>query len=215
MQKLVVFDLDGTVIDTIEDLCDSMNIMLEKFNFRKINTKQMSEAVGGSTREIVRLSIGQKIPDELLDECTDFFAKNYIERRSPKTKPFEGIKEVILELKARGYKITALSNKPQVEIDPIYDRILKPLGFDKVVGLSEKVVPKPDPSGALLLVKEFGASQETTYFIGDGETDVMTAVNANLNCIAVLWGNRDKEFLSNYGAKVFANKPSELLDLIK
>ncbi len=214
MNKLVIFDLDGTVIDTVEDLCDSMNVMLEKYNFSKINVKQMSESIGGATKEIVRLCIGEKISEQLLDECTEYFVKRYIGGRSPKTKPFDGIKEVVFALKKRGYKITALSNKPQVEIEPIRDRLLVPLGFDKIVGLSESVVPKPNPSGALSLINEFGASKQTTYFVGDGETDVMTAINAGVNCVAVLWGNRDREFLASYGAKVFAEQPKDLLELI-
>lgn len=215
MQKLVIFDLDGTVIDTIEDICDAMNKMLIKYGFKTITTHQMKKAVGGSSRDIVRLAIGEKISDELLDECEAYYTQTYVDGGSPKTKPFEGMMEVILALKERGYKITALSNKPQLEIDPIYDRVLKPLGFDRVVGLSEKVVPKPNPSGAKFLMQEYNASPETTYLVGDGETDVMTAKNANVNCVAVLWGNRDKEYLSRYGAEFFANQPFELLNLIK
>ena len=215
MNKLIIFDLDGTVIDTINDLCDAMNFMLVDFGYKQISVEQMKKNIGGSTREIVRLSISQEITDQQLDRCVDVFTDYYIGGGSPKTKPFENIKEVIVDLKKRGYKIVALSNKPQYEINPLYDRVLKPLGFDKVVGLSESVLPKPNPSATLSLIKEFDATNKTTYFIGDGETDVMTAINAKVNCIAVLWGNRDKEFLSKYGAKVFAKEPFELLELIK
>lgn len=215
MNKLIIFDLDGTVIDTICDLCDAMNNMLADFGFRQITIDQMKKNIGGSTREIVKLSIGQKVSEQILDKCVDVFTNYYISGGSPKTKPFENIKEVIANLKERGYNITALSNKPQNEIAPLYEKVLMPLGFDKVVGLSEKVIPKPNPSGALSLVKEFGACEQSAYFIGDGETDVLTAINANLNFIAVLWGNRDKEILSKYGAKVFAKEPTDLLDLIK
>lgn len=215
MNKLVIFDLDGTVLDTIEDICDAMNLMLEKFGFKKINVDKMKKALGGSSREIVRLSIEREISEDLLTECENFYTKKYIEGGSPKTKPFDGIKEVICELKERGYNVVALSNKPDYEIVALADKVLLPLGFDRIVGLSEKIVPKPDPSGATSLVKEFNASKENTYLIGDGETDVMTAINADINCIAVLWGNRDKEFLSKYGAKVFAREPKELLELIK
>lgn len=215
MNKLAIFDLDGTVIDTIEDICDAMNKMHAKFGFRPIGVAEMKAALGGSSRDIVRLAIGQPISEDLLTECERYYTKQYIDGASPKTKPFEHIKGVIDQLKMRGYKIVALSNKPDYEIVALADRVLSPLGFDKIVGLSEKVAPKPNPDGALSLIKEFGASPESTYLIGDGETDVMTAVNAKVNCVAVLWGNRDKEFLAKYGATVFAQQPSDLLEILK
>ena len=125
------------------------------------------------------------------------------------------MEKVIKQLKNRGYKLFAVSNKPNFEIDAIYERVLAPLGLDAVIGLSEKVSPKPNPEGTLNLLKKFDVAIENAYFVGDGETDVMTALNAKINCIAVLWGNRNKDFLSKYGATVFANTPEELLSLIK
>ena len=213
--KAVIFDLDGTVIDTIYDITDAMNVMTEKFGFRKVSVDVMKASLGGDTKDIVRLAIGQVISEELLDKCAECYATTYINSGSPKTEVFKGMEKVIRELKERGYIILALSNKPDVEIAPLADRLLKPLGFDKVVGLSEKVVPKPKPDGALLLLKEFNASAGNSYFVGDGETDILTAINAKITPIAVLWGNRDKEFLKGYGAEIFARSPEELLNLIK
>lgn len=215
MKKLVIFDLDGTAIDTIEDICDAMNKMAKHYGFNKVSVDQMKKALGGSSREITRLAIGKKIPDQLLDECEAYYTREYIAGGSPKTKPFDKIKEVIAQLKNRGYKIVALSNKPDNEIVVLKERLLDPMGFDKVVGLSDKVAPKPDPTATLNLMQEFNVGKQDTYFVGDGETDVLTAINAGVNLVAVLWGNRNKEFLSNYGAKVFANNPLELLDIIK
>ncbi len=215
MKKAVIFDLDGTVIDTINDITDAMNEMTKKFGFRKVSVEVMKASLGGDTKDIVRLAIGEKISEELLDKCAECYATTYINSGSPKTEVFSGMSEVIKELKNRGYIILALSNKPDVEIAPLTDRLLKPLGFDKVVGLSEKVVPKPEPDGALSLLKEFNASAENSYFVGDGETDILTGINAKITPIAVLWGNRDKEFLQGYGAKIFAKTPEELLTLIK
>ena len=215
MHKAIIFDLDGTVIDTILDITDAMNVMTKKFGFRHVSVDVMKASLGGDTKDIVRLAIGEKIDDKLLDECAKCYAENYINSGSPKTKVFEGMKEVIEQLKKRGYKILALSNKPDVEIEPLADRLLKPLGFDKVVGLSDKVIPKPQPYGALSLLKEFDALPENSYFVGDGETDILTGINAKITPIAVLWGNRDKAFLEGYGAKIFANNPQELLTLIK
>ena len=215
MNKVVIFDLDGTVIDSIEDIADAMNSMLVHYGFEKISIDEMKSALGGSSMDIVRCSIKKEIPNQLLVQCHDFYQHEYMSGGSPKTKPFKGIEKVITILKERGYKISALSNKPDTEIAIIFDRLLKPLGFDSVMGLSDKVEPKPNPSGALKILENFDANPETSYLVGDGETDVLTAINAKINSIGVLWGNRDKEFLSRYGAKVFAYTPEDLLELIK
>ena len=215
LNKAVIFDLDGTVIDTILDITDAMNFMAEKFGFNKVSVEKMMASLGGDTREIVRLAIGQEIDEKTLDKCAECYATTYINSGSPKTRVFDGVEKVIKTLKERGYKILALSNKPDVEIAPLSDRLLKPLGFDKVVGLSEKVIPKPQPFGALNLLKEFDASAENSYFVGDGETDILTGINAKITPIAVLWGNRDREFLAKFGAKIFAEKPEDLLEIIK
>ena len=215
MNKAVIFDLDGTLIDTIRDITDAMNKMLSNHGFNLVSVEDMQRFLGGSSREITRLAIGKKIPESLLDVCLEEYTVNYVGGKSPKTCVFKGMDKVVEELKNRGYKIIAVSNKPDFEIAAIFERVLKPLGLDAVIGLSESVPPKPDPTGTLNALKEFGVETCNAYFAGDGETDVMTALNANVNCIAVLWGNRDKEFLSKYGATVFARNPEELLTLIK
>ena len=215
MNKAVLFDLDGTLIDTIQDITDAMNKMLVNHGFSPVSADEMKSNLGGSSRDITRLAIGKEISESLLDQCLNEYTDNYISGKSPKTCVFPGMEKVIKQLKNRGYKLFAVSNKPNFEIDAIYERVLAPLGLDAVIGLSEKVSPKPNPEGTLNLLKKFDVAIENAYFVGDGETDVMTALNAKINCIAVLWGNRNKDFLSKYGATVFANTPEELLSLIK
>ena len=215
MNKAVLFDLDGTVMDSLLDLTDAMNAMLIKFGFNVITPEQMRAVLGAPSREIVRLSINKQISEQLLDECLDSYTEFYVGGKSPKTFVFDGIKNVIDQLKKRGFKIFAVTNKPVHEIEPIKERLLVPLGFDKVLGVTDGVEPKPNPKGTLNLLKEFDIKPENAYFVGDGETDVLTAINAKVNCIAVLWGNRDKEFLSKYGATTFAKNPEELLEIIK
>ena len=215
VSKAVIFDLDGTVTDTVADILDAMNDMLVKFGFDTISEEQMKNNLGGSSEEIVALSIGKEIERGKLLECVDYYARTYIENNSPKTTVFNGVKEVVAELKNRGYKLAVLSNKPDVEIAPIFERIIKPLGFDLVVGLSDEVKPKPNPEATLNILKNWDVLPENAYFVGDGETDVITAINANIKVVSVLWGNRSREFLSRYGAKVFAEKPQDLLEIIK
>jgi len=215
MNKIVIFDLDGTLIDSIQDITDAMNKMLISNGFKAVSERQMKLNLGGSSREIVSLSIGEQISEERLTKCEREYTGYYIDAKSPKTRPFDGLREVLSELKARGYNLVALSNKPDYEIEPIFERVIAPLGLDMTVGLSDKVEPKPNPNGALNILKKFAVEKENAYFVGDGETDVMTAQNAGIECIAVLWGNRDRAFLEKFGAKNFAENPKQLLDLIK
>ncbi len=214
-KKAVIFDLDGTIIDTAEDIKDAMNFMLSKYGFETISVERMKECLGGDRQEIVRLSIGREISEELLNECAEVYAQKYIDSKSPKTKVFDGISEVIYELKKRGYYIIVLSNKPQVEMGPLNEKLLGKLNLDELVGLREDILPKPNPQGALNLLKKYNVDPKNAYFIGDGETDILTGINANITPIAVLWGNRNREFLSKIGAEIFAEKPEDLLEIIK
>ncbi len=214
MEKVVIFDLDGTVIDTIYDITDAMNLTLINFGFPPITVEKMKSCVGGDSKEIIRQAIGKEISNDLLDKCVAFYTEKYVSNGSPKTKLFNGIDIVISDLKKRGYKICALSNKPDHEIAPLKETILKPLGFDMVVGVSEKVAPKPSTKGVEYILKTLNANKENSYLVGDGETDIITAIKSSLNCIGVLWGNRTREFLEKFGAKTFAKNPGELLKLI-
>ena len=213
--KAVLFDIDGTLLDTAEEITDAMNKMLVRRGFETVDAEQMKTFLGGSARDIVSLSIGREIDEDLLMECVAEYTDYFMKSNSAKIKPFDGIKEAIAALSERGYKIGALSNKPEYEVELIRESILKPLGIEFSYGSREGVTPKPDPQGAYIMLEEMGADIEHSYFVGDGETDVLTAINSGMNGIAVLWGNRSREFLSEYGATVFAEAPLDLLDIIK
>lgn len=213
--KLVIFDADGTLIDSEQDITDAMNKMLSNRGYPLITSEEMRTFLGESTEGVTRLSLKKEVGEEEFKKCVDEYVANYMGGGSPKTKPYAGIAEVIRVIKERGYKVTVLSNKPQEEIDRIKDRLIVPLGIDDVVGATSQIPIKPDPYGAKCIMEKYGAKPENTFFVGDGETDVMTAINGGMKLVAVLWGNRDRETLAKYGAKVFANKPFDLLDIIK
>lgn len=218
MNKLVIFDLDGTLLHTVPDIMDSLNYMLEKFGYKKVEYDDVCRFVGNGARNLVARSIahgGVTISEEELDERLKVYNEFYTASNSPKTKLFDGINEVLIELKKRGYYIAILTNKPQVTTNNVYETYLKDYNFDKVIGSTKEFKIKPDKETTINLMKKLNVLPSNTYFVGDGETDVLTSLNAGTKGIAVLWGYRSKEVLENAGAKVFVNSPKDLLKLIK
>ena len=212
MKKLAIFDLDGTVLDSLNDLTNALDVAFKEMGFSGTNKERVRRAIGAPTREFVRLSIDQDVDEVQLDKCLEKYFY-YSDILPCNVKPFDGIPQVIETLKKREHVTVAFSNKSRQEMAPVM-HLVNALPFDKVI-CSSDVPSKPSPDGILQMMKEFDVTAQNTFMIGDGETDVLAGVNAGVNAIAVLWGNRDKEFLSKYGATIFAKQPLELLEIIK
>lgn len=214
MNKAVLFDLDGTLLDTVHDIADKVNQTLTHFGYPTLTVTQIMQRIGNGSKMLIKNSIGVPVSEEHFNIVLGWFLKLYAGEPDAKTKPFDGILQVLQILKERGYKLAIVTNKPQPATDKICRELLSFVGFDKIIGQSGTVKCKPDKTATLNLLNELNVQPENAYFVGDGETDVLTAINANINGIAVLWGYRTKEQLSDAGARVFANKPSDLLSLI-
>lgn len=212
--KTVIFDLDGTLLDTLPDIAENINIMLKHYGYPERSYAEMRKFIGCGARNLVKDSIGVPLSEKELDERLAYYNEIYTASSSPATKLFDGVAEMLEGLKARGYKIAVLTNKPQATTDRVVKEHLSRAGFDLVVGQREGVKIKPDKEAALYIMKTLGASPENTYMVGDGETDVMTAVNAGIHGVAVLWGYRDKDELEAAGAKIFVSSPKELFAVI-
>lgn len=212
--KTVIFDLDGTILDTLPDLKDSINAMLDFFGYKTLTAEEVKKTIGSGARRLVADSLPEPVSEERLDECLKKYTEIYYSSGSPKTKVFSGMDKVLQTLKARGYKLAVLSNKPQLSTDQVCEKYLKDFGFDMIVGQSESVRCKPDPAGAQYIMRSLGAGKEETFLVGDGETDVLTAINAGVKGVGALWGNRTKEDLIAAGCKTFAEYPEQLLDVI-
>lgn len=213
MNKLVIFDLDGTLLDTLADIYEQMNIALAKFGYPERTYEQMRSFIGNGARKLVERSFGITDQEEL-EEKLKYYNKIYTECGSTKTALYKGIDKVLINLKERGFKLAILTNKPQISTDEVYKTYLESFNFDMVVGQSGSVKCKPDKTATLNILSELNVLPENTYFVGDGETDIITARNAGVKSIAVTWGYRDKEQLLEAGATVFASTPEQLISLI-
>lgn len=214
MNKAVIFDLDGTLLHTLPDILDNINLMLDRYGYPLLDENTLKGYIGTGARNLVKYSIKETLTDVELDERLAYYNKFYTASPSSKTKIFDGMVTVLTELKRRGYKLVILTNKPQETTDTVYENHLKTFGFDKVIGQSGNVKCKPDKTATLTVLKELNVLPENAYFVGDGETDVLTSLNAGTRGIAVLWGYRTVEQLKKAGAKVFASEPADLLKII-
>lgn len=211
--KAVIFDLDGTLLDTIDDLTDCINAMLDVFGYRNLDREKVRKIIGSGAKKLIADSLPEKLSDEEFVKRLETYNRIYDASGSPKTKLFDGMDKVLFELKKRGYKLAILSNKPQHSTDKVYEKYLKDFDFDFVAGQSEKIKCKPDPAGVNYVLETLGVKPDDAYFIGDGETDVMTALNAGIKCICALWGNRTKEQLAAVGGTLFCAFPEQILDI--
>ena len=215
MQKLIIFDLDGTLLDSLPDIHYCLNQTLEKFGYAQHDKRSVMQFIGNGARNLVKYALPEGTSDQEIDRLLKYYNQIYTNSGSPRTKLFDGIKEIVKELGLRGYKMAILTNKPQMTTDAIFEKYMFDMPIAKVVGQRDGVKIKPDPTVTLSILEEFGVEKQNAYFIGDGETDVLTAINSGVNGIAVLWGYRTKEQLAKAGAQNFAFEQNDLLKILK
>ena len=213
MNKAVIFDLDGTLIDSVHDIKDSLNFTLKKFGYEELPLSEVMQYIGNGARNLIMRSVGAAIWDDELTEILDCYNRVYTDSGSPKTRLFDGVDEMLISLKAMGYKLAILTNKPQMTVYGLYQKHLAKFGFDKVMGQSGTSKCKPDKEAPLAILRQLGAEPKNSYMIGDGEPDVQTGINAGMNKISALWGYRTREQLEAVGATVFALGPSDVKNL--
>ena len=210
--KAIIWDMDGTVLDTLEDLCDSANYVLAKHSCPKRTLEETRCSVGNGLRNLMQLSTpgGEANP-----EFEDIFAEMrsyYSEHCRVKTRPYDGIDNALDTFKAAGIKMAIVSNKLDAAVKDLVRDFYPQVDYS--LGETEGLARKPAPDMVEKALSELGVSKDETIFIGDSEVDVMTAKNAGLCCISALWGFRKKEELIPYGADTFAEKPEDLISMI-
>jgi phosphoglycolate phosphatase len=209
----IIFDLDGTLLNTLDDLRDSVNYMLEKNGFPQRSLDEIRRFVGHGVRNLVQLALPKEVTEDELTHYLSEFKEHYSHNMQNKTRPYNDIKELLLLLNKKNYKIAIVSNK--------FDAAVKSLArdyFDNLIpvaiGESPEVKKKPAPDSVYTAVRELGVELKTTIYVGDSETDVQTAKNAGVPCIGVTWGFRDRDVLKEAGADYIIDKPMELFTII-
>ncbi len=217
MKKLLIFDLDGTLGDTLSTLTESMNSVLSEFSYPLVDDAHICRAIGNGMLMLCRRCIPAEFYDDesvymaFLAKYKEAYARNYLDI----DEPYEGLIEVIAELKSRGYAVASLSNKPHRYTVDIVEKLFGKGTFADIRGMIEGVPTKPDPTSFLDIAAKLGFNAENTIMIGDSEPDINVAKNAGSECIAVSWGYRTREQLEVTGTKTIIDHPHELLEILK
>ena len=214
MKKTVIFDLDGTLLDSIEDIASSMNKVLESLQLPTHKIEDYKHFVGGGVDILVENALNNQ-SKEIKDEVIKRFKIEYDGKLHSKTLPYDGIYELLDELKKLDINLAVLSNKPHEFTVSYVNHFFKNYNFKEIHGQKKDVPKKPDPKAALDIVKCLNSSCENTYFIGDTKIDMQTAKSANMTAIGVLWGFRDEKELRDFGADFIVSNPLEILKIIK
>ena len=211
MKKAVIFDLDGTLLNTLDDLADSTNYALSKFGYPTRTIDEVRQFVGNGVAKLIERAIPEGKNNPNFEKCLAIFKENYAQNMYNKTAPYNGILEMLSNLKSKGIKIAVVSNKFDLAVKELCKKYFE--GFiDFAAGENEAqgIKKKPAPDTVISVLNEFNFATEDAVYVGDSDVDIMTAKNSKMPCISVTWGFRDEKFLLENGATILINAPSEI-----
>ena len=212
--KAIIFDLDGTLVNSLEDLADSMNLVLISLNFPVHDLMAYRDFIGNGIRNLVRLGLPEMNRDEqTLTKSYNLMIDIYKHKCTNKTKVYNGIIELLNILKSHNIKLGVLSNKADEYTKTIVQTLI-PGYFDKILGLKAEKYKKPNPTIALEISKSFEILPENMIYVGDTGIDMQTSNNAGMYPVGALWGFRSREDLLNNGAKYLIDSPLDLLNIL-
>ena len=216
MIKSCIFDLDGTLTDTLESLAYSVQLTLEEMGLQKITKEQCKSFVGNGARRLMELSLqaAGADPCERLEEGMRIYGRIFDANCTYHVTPYEGIVSTLKNLKDRGIRTAVLSNKPDEQADKVVREIFGDGVFDFVQGQKEGVKRKPDPEGVYQAAEALEVKKEECLYIGDSEVDVETGHRAQVSTVAVSWGFRERKELLEAGAERIIDRPEELLQFV-
>ena len=212
--KGIIFDLDGTLVNSLEDISDAMNTVLTNLNYPTHTYDTYQYFIGSGLRNLVSKALpASNNSEDQIETCFQNMITEYREICTLKTKPYEGIVELLDTLVSQNIKLAVFSNKADELTKKIATEIF-PDYFDTAVGLSTEALKKPNPFEAIEISKSWNLSPEEILFVGDSDIDMLTAKNANMFPVGVSWGYRTEEELKTSGAKLVINNASELIEIL-
>lgn len=213
MIDTIIFDLDGTLLNTLEDLKDSVNYALKKQNFELRTLPEIRSFVGNGIRLLMERSVPENTDAETFEICFKDFCDYYKIHMEDTTAPYEYINEMLINIKKEGFKTAIVTNKADFAAQDLCKRMFGDT-IDLVVGSTDDRPNKPAPDGVYYALEILGSKLENTVFVGDADTDILTANNAGLVSIGVLWGFRDREVIEKEGAKYIVSTVKDLEKLL-
>lgn len=212
--KGIIFDLDGTLVNSLEDISDAMNTVLTALNYPTHTYDTYQYFIGSGLRNLVSKALpASNNTDDQIETCFECMVDEYRKVCTLKTKPYEGILELLKTLSSKNIKLAVFSNKADELTKKIAAEIF-PDYFDTAVGLSTELLKKPNPFEAIEISKNWNLNTEEIIFVGDSDIDMQTATNASMFPVGVSWGYRTEEELKASGAKVVLNTPMDLIEIV-
>ena len=211
--RAVVFDLDGTLLNTLEDLASATNWALRHNGLPERTIDEVRRFVGNGVRRLIERAVPEGTEAAELETVFADFKAYYVDHCQDCTCLYDGISEMLVELKSTGYKLAIVSNKLQAGVDELYERFFRET-IDVAIGEREGVRRKPAPDMVETALKELGVAADGAVYVGDSDVDLQTARNSGLACVSVLWGFRDRDFLVEHGATCMVERPDEIVSLL-
>ncbi|MCD7814405.1 MAG: HAD family hydrolase [Lachnospiraceae bacterium] len=211
--RLAIFDLDGTILDTLDDLKNSLNFALSQSALPERSREDVRRFVGNGIRKLIERSVQPNTSSEQINQVFEDFTRHYKLHCADQTRAYEGIPEMLTALKSRGIKTAVLSNKADYAVQDLCRHYFAGQ-FDWVAGEKTGIRKKPMPDSVYMVLEQLKTERKDAIYIGDSEVDIQTARNANIDSILVSWGFRDKDLLYQCGAEHVIDHPQELLRMI-
>ncbi len=217
MYKACIFDLDGTLTDTLESLTYSVNATLRELGLGQITATQCKAFIGSGARRLIEQSLQAAGDPEAkrIEEAMEAYGRIFKKYCTYHVAPYDGIVNMLQELKAQGIQLAVLSNKPHPQTKDVVATFFEEGTFARAYGQQEGVPRKPDPAAVHMILEEIGVGQKECLYIGDSDVDMMTGCAAGVPAVGVTWGFRTKEVLIEHGATYIVDKPEEIISIVK
>lgn len=209
-KELYIFDMDGTILNTIDDIAGAINYVLDIHGYPRRTVDEVKSFVGNGLKRALELSLPDGVAGDVLNQLFTELVAYYNEHSNIMTRPYEGIVEVIHKLREQGKIVAVVSNKRVEAVRDLCDIYFAGC-FDMALGDQDGIARKPAPDMTNMVIEHYGILKDKCVYIGDSDVDLMTARNTEIDCIAVTWGFRTREFLVEHGAEIIVDSPWELL----